>query len=194
MWAGEFGQAYVSRNSQVDQRCGVFHHDLCKRHSVRRVLEVGCNIGLNLTHIDRDHQMQGFGIDISQDALKHARQRLDRVRLSVAGAYQLPFDDGAFDLVFTCGVLIHVPTEDLPAALREIARVSRRYIWCGEYAAGEPTEVPYRGMNGASFKCDFGAAYRDSVPRLSEMDRGFLPKGSTPFDDLTWWLFERTES
>ncbi|MCA9250380.1 MAG: methyltransferase domain-containing protein [Phycisphaerae bacterium] len=194
MWAGEFGKAYVARNCDADERSGAFHHDLCQRLGVRTVLEVGCNIGLNLTQIDRDASIDSYGIDIGGEALQRARERLNRVRLSRACAYQLPFDDGAFDLVFTCGVLIHLPPSDLTTALHEIVRVSRRYIWCGEYASDEPTELPYRGMNGALFKRDFGQAYKEAVPELSEIDRGFLAKGETPFDDLTWWLFDRTES
>lgn len=194
MWAGEFGQAYTTRNNQEGEHCGAYHHNLCQRLRVRRVLEVGCNLGLNLTKIDRDPQMTGFGIDINTHALTLAKERMENSRWSTACAYQLPFLDGSFELVFTCGVLIHLPPSDLPKALREIGRVTSRYIWCGEYAASEPTEVPYRGADGALFKCDFGGLIRQSNPQLSQIDRGFLAKGETPFDDLTWWLFERADS
>lgn len=192
MWSGEFGQSYTLRNSQVDERAGRYHNDLCQRLRVKNVLEVGCNLGLNLTHIDRADGVTAVGIDINPQALQLAQKRLDDSKLVTACAYQLPFPDDAFDLVFTCGVLIHLCPDDLPLALGEIGRVSRRFVWIGEYAADELTEVPYRGMDGALFKCDFGRMAESLNPQLSEIEHGFLAKGATPFDDLTWWLFEQT--
>ncbi len=193
MWSGEFGQAYTERNSQADERAGAHHHELCLRLGVCTALEVGCNLGLNLTRIDGAPGMSAFGIDINPQALRLARRRLVSSKWVAAEAYKLPFADDAFDLVFTCGVLIHLCPNDLPLALREIGRVSRRFVWIGEYAADELTEVPYRGMEGALFKCDFGQLAATLNPELAEVERGFLAKGATPFDDLTWWLFERTD-
>jgi ubiquinone/menaquinone biosynthesis C-methylase UbiE len=69
----------------------------------------------------------------------------------VASAYDLPWADDQFDLVLTMEVLEHL--EDPQRALREIARVSRRYV-----IASVPNEPVWRILNmlrGAYLK-DFG--------------------------------------
>lgn len=45
-----------------------------------------------------------------------------------AYAHQLPFDDRSFDHVFCCDVLEHVLPEDVPAAVRELWRVTGRTL------------------------------------------------------------------
>ncbi len=83
-----------------------------------RVLEVGCGqgalaaalaeAGLDVTASDQSRQMV---------ATTAARG----IKAFQADVQQLPFDDGAFDLVVAAYMLYHVP--DLPRALKEIARV-----------------------------------------------------------------------
>jgi demethylmenaquinone methyltransferase/2-methoxy-6-polyprenyl-1,4-benzoquinol methylase len=69
------------------------------------------------------------GVDQSPEMLAAARERLrlaalaDRVRLLEARAEALPFDDGAFDHVTFTYLLRYV--EDVPATMRELARVVR---------------------------------------------------------------------
>jgi hypothetical protein len=104
---------------------------------------------------------------------------------------QLPFEDRNFELVFTTGVLIHLPEDALPGAMAEIVRCSSRYVLCGEYYADEPVQVPYRGHTGALFKRDYGRLYCESFDQLRLLDSGFLPRDSGGWDDVTWWLFER---
>src|SRR5690606_27319490 len=78
----------------------------------------------------------------------------------------LPYDDASIDLVFTSGVLIHVAPADLPAVMDETVRVARRYVWCNEYFAKQPEEIPYRGRAGLLFKRDFGRLYLERYPSL----------------------------
>lgn len=53
----------------------------------------------------------------------------------LADVRKLPFQDGSFDLVTACEILEHIPFEELPVALSEIARVSKKYVLIS---------VPYR--------------------------------------------------
>lgn len=66
---------------------------------------------------------RSVAVDISADMLRVARQRPTRTPLTaVAGDFEhLPFVDGAFDKAICLNALHHVP--DMPAAVREIARV-----------------------------------------------------------------------
>jgi len=190
LWASRFGDEYTERNAAAGPGAGAWHHALCRRLKVRSVLEVGCNLGLNLTRIGADPRIAAFGVDVSEHALARGRQRLPRVHLAKATVYRLPFADATFDLALTCGVLIHVPPGALPGAMGELARVTRRFVWIGEYASREVVEVPYRGLAGALFKCDFGRVFSQVCPGARRIEEGFLDKARTGFDDLTWWLFE----
>lgn len=50
--------------------------------------------------------------------------------------------------------------------MREINRVSGRYIWGFEYYAPTFTEVNYRGQDGLLWKTDFVELYIKTFPRL----------------------------
>lgn len=194
LWGGAFGDQYVERNRRAAEGRGPFWHRLLDELPVRRVLEVGCNVGGNLCWIaDRLPPEAVYGIDINPRALAELRRELP-VNAIHSTARELPFRDRWFDLVFTMGVLIHQPPASLPLVMSEIVRCSRRYVLCGEYYAPEPTEVPYRGETGALFKRDFGAYYQALFPELELRKQGFLSRNDGPtWDDITWWLFERRD-
>jgi len=78
----------------------------------------------------------------------------------------------------------------LPLVMSEVVRVTRRYVLAGEYYAPETVEVPYRGLQGALFKRDYGKLYAELFPGLALVDNGFLDS-EAGFDDVTWWLFEK---
>jgi pseudaminic acid biosynthesis-associated methylase len=191
LWSGEFGDAYVERNVDAWMRRGPFWQTLLSKIQVGRVLEVGCNVGANLHWLsDLLEPSRVFGIDVNEEALARVRTLLPKANVVLAGARSIPFRDRSFDLVFTAGVLIHLPPTTLPLAMGEIVRCSSRYVLCAEYFSEEPTEVPYHGQAGALFKRDYGALYRELFPELKLVEQGFLGRDEG-WDDVTWWLFER---
>jgi len=192
VWAGDFGDAYSERNAAAGIGRNVFWDMLLSKYSVRRVLEVGCNTGANLQWI-APHLAPGdaYGIDINREALARLRERVPQVNAVASAARELPFRDRWFDLVFTTGVLIHQPESTLPLVMAELVRVSRRFVLCGEYYAPETTEVPYRGIQGALFKRDYGRLYGELFPELRLIDQGFLEQAEG-WDEVTWWLLEKS--
>lgn len=91
-----------------------------------KVLEVGCGIatdGRYLSENGVDYQAVDLSIESLKLATEHFRQNDLRCRFANADATQLPFRDNEFDLVFSLGVLHHVP--DINAACREAARILR---------------------------------------------------------------------
>ena len=92
-------------------------------------------------------------------AERRARTRLPGAELSQASAFEIPYPGAHFDLVFTSGVLIHIAPADLPAALGEIHRCAKQWIWGFEYYASETAEVTYRGNRSLLWKTDFVRAY-----------------------------------
>jgi pseudaminic acid biosynthesis-associated methylase len=107
--------------------------------------------------------------------------------------------DREFDLVFTCGVLIHLNPSNLSGVYKKMAALSRRYILINEYYNPTPLEISYRGHSGKLFKRDFGGEFLDCLngtPSATEqirlVDYGFLWQRVHPaWDNTTWWLFEK---
>ncbi len=190
-WQGEFGAAYTQRNV-VDWRARVpAFRRMFQRIKPGRVLEVGCNRGHNLVAIAEGLPgVEVVGIEPNPVALEIARQASPKASALQGNAGDLPFKDGWFDTVFTCGVLIHIPLDALGTALQEIYRVSRRYILAVEYFAKDETVIPYRGHEDLLWKRDFLAHYQSRFPDLGLIDQGFWGPGEA-IDHANWWLLEK---
>lgn len=98
------------------------------------LLDLGCNWGRWTISAARAGYA-AIGIDPSFEAIVAARriaEQLDLpVRYVVADARRLPFPAGAFDIVFSYGVLQHFSKADVAVAADEIARVVKPsgYSW-----------------------------------------------------------------
>jgi ubiquinone/menaquinone biosynthesis C-methylase UbiE len=92
----------------------------------RRVLEIGCGAGGDLLRFARGGAAV-TGVDLSHHSAALVRQRFSLAGLDaavlVADAEQLPFAEGAFDVVYSWGVLHHTP--DTARAIAEAHRVLR---------------------------------------------------------------------
>ncbi len=89
--------------------------------SGKRVLEVGCGIGMYVRGIRR-YTPHVVGLDVEEERVAEGC-RGGLVNLLVGVGERLPFEDGCFDVVFSHEVLEHV--EDDRQACREMARVLR---------------------------------------------------------------------
>jgi ubiquinone/menaquinone biosynthesis C-methylase UbiE len=89
-------------------------------------LEVGCGAGFSSAHIARQYSISVVGTDAEADRVETARRKnsdVDHLSFLVADATALPFEDAAFDLVFSQNVFHHIT--DWKAAAEEVARVTR---------------------------------------------------------------------
>src|SRR3989344_2869787 len=179
-WRGIFGKDYTDRNPQTISEMENLY---IKNFGVRRtelnsefleglskdmkILEVGCNVGTQL----RVLESQGFtnltGIEVQDYAVGVARNLSPKINFVVGSALNLPFEDNSFDLVFTAGVLIHINPKDLDKVLREIHRVSKKYIWGYEYFSEEYKEIDYRSNKELGWKNDFLGAYMGKFSDLN---------------------------
>jgi pseudaminic acid biosynthesis-associated methylase len=205
LWSGEFGDRYTARNTyDADQfrrlyrdRFGIpkeainqlFLGDLPRD---LKVLEVGCNIGFQLLLLEEMGFRSLCGVDLQPAALGRARSWLPGAGFARANALRLPFRDGAFDLVFTNGVLIHIAPERLPQAMGEIARCTRRWVWGFEYFAPGLTNVPYHGEETALWKGDYAKLYEQVCPALKLRREARLRYPGQPELSDAMFLLERT--
>lgn len=187
VWGGDFGDRYTNRNSSSFNLRKPFWQKLMRTLKPARVLEVGCNSGGNLKWISP--LAEAFGVDVNETAIRMAKIAWPELNLLRAIGRDLPFVDRYFDLTFTCGVLIHQPMESLLEVMRELVRTSGRYVLCMEYYAPKREEVPYRNLDGALFRDDYGKLYQSKF-KLKLLKSGKLGFGDG-FDDITWWLLER---
>lgn len=119
LWRGEFGDGYVRRNADLDDRRGVFWAELLGDFEVASALEVGCGQGGNLRHLAAILPPGAvWGVDVNDEARVRARRNAPGTNVVAAVARALPFRDGLFDLALTVGVLIHQPDTTLPLVRR----------------------------------------------------------------------------
>ena len=98
-----------------------------------RVLDLGCGIGNILIALAErtDFSLPPVGVDVSPDLIRIGEREIaragmqDRIKLQVAPATHLPFEDGSFDVVVTSHVLKHLDDEALLTSFREVVRVLR---------------------------------------------------------------------
>ena len=107
----------------------------------KNILEAGCGFGRNLKFLIE----QGIaprrltGIDFSSHLLRHIN--LPGVKLQRASAQKLPFPANQFDLVFTHGLLMHLPPSQIHLALSELVRVTHHYLVVIEETRKKPGRI-----------------------------------------------------
>lgn len=166
-WAGAFGKDYTERNpSDIAELDAVYRRTFGTSRTLLNesflaevpkdslVLEVGCNVGNQLGLLANMGYRNLHGVEIQSHALETARERLPNVEFCQASALSLPYPARHFDLVFTSGLLIHIAPRDLPQAMSEIHRCTKRWIWGLEYYAPQPQEVLYHGRHLANQNVD----------------------------------------
>lgn len=86
------------------------------------VLDAGCGEGETIARLSDVLPPRAFAVDILDECVAYTKQRLPFVEVSRESVYELPFEEGAFDLVLSLEVLEHLqrPSE----ALAELARVA----------------------------------------------------------------------
>jgi len=93
-----------------------------------RLLDVACGTGRTLHQIARTHPaLRLWGVDLSPAYVKVARKRLEDsdVTVAVENAEQLPFADGAFDVVTSVYLFHELPRNARRNVVREMLRVLR---------------------------------------------------------------------
>ncbi len=193
LWRSQFGRDYTRRNDGERPARREVWRELLAGLDVGSALEVGCNVGWNLRYLRDLGVASTWGVEPQDDAVIHAHQARPELTVVPGTAFDLPFKDARFDLVFTSGVLIHIAPADLPRALSEMYRVSRRYLVAIEYDHEREVEVAYRGHAGALWKRDHGASWQAQFPGLRRLRTGFLD-ASRGYDDCTYHVFEKPDA
>lgn len=133
---------------------------LCSGAGLRpsSTLEVGCGDGALLSELHRRHFGGALaGVEITEAAVRIARERSEIGSVERYDGAHLPHGDGSFDLGILSHVLEHVP--DPSALLREVARACRAVV----------LEVPLEANRSA--RRAGKRAHAEEVGHLQRLDR-----------------------
>jgi SAM-dependent methyltransferase len=102
----------------------MFTAELARATGAGKILEVGCGRGFVVRHLRR--------VGVNADGLEYGTGGVEH---SVCDARHgdltehLPVADESYDLVYTAGVLSHIPEEKVVHALSELRRVATKIVW-----------------------------------------------------------------
>ena len=207
LWVSQFGNDYIERNPITDEsiqaRCIYFSNILNIIKNEGRgdfpaeAIEIGAGQGQNMMALERIIKAAEIKTKLeATEPYEPARVQL-RKNLSITNIHEfgdmlpvLPLPSHTKELVFTSGVLIHVPTDELIPSMRELYRVSSRYVLSMEYFSPVERKVAYHGNDDALWLRDYGSIWMDNF-KLKLLGFGFCWKRITKMDNITWWLFEK---
>ena len=113
------GEAFYLNQYEAYDKFLIHHSDKLRG----RLLDLGCGTGIQSV-LASEYAGRVFGMDIAQDLVTAAQQKLRPAVFLSGDACVLPFRDNSFDTIISFGeVLSHIP--DYGAAFREAARVLR---------------------------------------------------------------------
>lgn len=200
LWTGAFGDAYHERNAlredEIKRRFGLWQailFDPFPFMPMRRAkaLEIGAGTGNNLAALMEGGMRQEnlWAVEPNASAHPSLKTLIPEDHIWPEMSWAIPTN---LDLVFTSGVLIHIPPEDLSGFIGMALSYLRDNGWfvMVEYFSKEHREVEYRGEAGRLWTRDFGALVMDEFG-LKPLDCGFSWHRLTGLDDLTWWMFRK---
>lgn len=193
-WMGNFGNKYTRRSilspKIIIDRSIAFANILFQLKEVQiSVLEVGCNIGGNLLALKPYFPPPGFIIGVEPNEMARRIAQINDCIVFPDCGQKMNFMDRFFDLVFTCGVLIHCELSEAEKIVEEMNRVSKRYLMFMEYYEEQDREIPYREETELLWRRPWSEHFK-KWGFDKPISSGFLPP-EMGFDNVHWWVYER---
>ncbi|MDQ3049037.1 MAG: methyltransferase domain-containing protein [Bacteroidota bacterium] len=203
-WKSDFGKEYTDRNSHSEKEWDEFYINTWGKTKIEmnsaflghlpkesRILEVGCNTGMQLNGLQRMSFENIYGVELQPYAAEEAKKYTKGINIVCGSGFDLPFKDSFFDVVCTNGVLIHISPTDLPKIMAEMYRCSKKYIWGFEYYAENVTEINYRGHSNYLWKADYAALFIKQFPDLKLVKKEMFPYVGNPSNVDYMYLLEK---
>lgn len=139
----------------------------------KKICEAGCNVGNNLSAFPNTWDIHG--VDMNESALEKAKKKYPSFKFQHKNINDIPYPDSYFDLVFTRGILIHVPTKDIDDILQEFLRVSKKWIFNMEYFGEDGKMIKWKRGNNLLW-------YRDMKERWSKFNVDIISDTDIPLE------------
>lgn len=166
-WKEEFGNQYTIRNfstlEEFEQsyvkkygtsKTMMFEEFMSDKSKDIKILEVGCNIGLQLQCLCSLGFKNLYGIEPQSFALYLAKTQ-STFNYAPGNIFDIPFKNEYFDLVLISGVFIHIRPDDLYEAMKEVIRCTKKYILIFEYYSDKIEEIEYHGEKNLLWKAPY---------------------------------------
>lgn len=201
-WKNEFGKTYTDRNNMTVEEMNLLYkanygitrtelnNEFLKDFDKRiRILEVGSNIGNQLLCLQNMGFANLYGLEPQLYAVELSKKNTKSINIIEGNAFDIPFKDNYFDLVFTSGVLIHINPENINKALDELYRCSNSYIWGFEYFIPVGYEmIQYRGKEELLWKTDFSRLFLDRFSDLFVVKKKIIKYTNNKNEDMMYLL------
>lgn len=165
------------------------------------VLDIGCAMG-HFVAATSELGMATTGFDLSRDAIAMADDKV-QPHLSVAALPdRLPADDASTDLIVSLETLEHLRPKEIPAALKELRRISNSYVLATIPSVGRNTSGPNGWFNGkvrpellAKYE-ELGIDYDGPIPfdDLAVDDQNLPIEGHLTIASYRWWRTQFEEA
>lgn len=183
IWTSDFGKEYNSRNlyksiedhnlSYIDfygkTKDELNKEILSNLPKNLKILEIGSNVGFQLASLQKFGFSNLYGIEIQRGCVDEAKKLWKGIDIIQASGFDIPYKDNYFDLVFTNNVLIHISPDDIKIVLKEMNRVSSKYIYGFEYFSEEYESVEYRNRKDLLWKTDFEKLFLNNFTELKSI-------------------------
>ena len=130
IWAAkgyDIAQEYWDNTAHA-KRCEWFAGKI-KSYKPDSIFEVGIMGGRNLSilqsHLGPD--IKFGGIDVSEGSVKFAKEHVPDADFAVSSVYDMNTSD-KYDMVFTAGVMIHIPPDGIDIAIKKCIEKAKRYV------------------------------------------------------------------
>lgn len=165
---------YTDENEEKSQESlSRFIYHACLALGAKKICEAGCNVGNNLSSFPKSLEVSG--VDRNKHALKKAEERYPQINFENSEIGKTKFPDNAFDLVFTRGVLIHIPKDEIDDILREFLRISNNWILNLEYYGEDGKMINWKRGDDLLW-------YRNMKERWSKFNVEIISDNDIPLD------------
>lgn len=199
-WAGNHGKDYVERcnvdsNSRVDIFDNILSEIMIKDKSVLlSILEVGCNKGHNLDALNTI-----FNYEASVSGIEIYKKLCTRPDIINGSIYNLPWEENTFDLVFSSGVLIHIPPHKLDAAMYQMRSVASKYVLIIEYYSEKEVGKKYGedfNFQDGVWHRPYGDIYQNNYKKDQLLLKGKISDigdDGWAFSNCDYWVFKKSD-
>lgn len=200
-WSGEFGKQYTDRNFMTldeMENLWIGNYGFTRSYMNEiflknipldvKILEVGSNIGNQLLCLQKAGFKNLYGIELQSYAVEMSKNRSKHINIIQGSAFDIPYKDGYFDIVFTSGLLIHIAPQDINNVLDEIYRCTNQFIWGAEYYHNKYIHVPYRNKNSLMWKGNFSKMFLARFNDLHLVKVEFMKYLHNDNIDVMYWL------
>ena len=123
----EFWDKYANENeTRYNEEFAKFTRDLATSLHCTSILEIGCGTGIDLRLFPDTFQIHG--VDLNDNALNIAKEKLPIVNFKNGSITDLPFEDSSIDFVFTHKLLNYLDDDMVKKGVAEMYRVAKKYI------------------------------------------------------------------